>query len=434
VRFSGLIIAAAVAILPFSAGAQADAAPSGRDLFQGFRPFSAGQQAIDRNLPAGFAACANCHGADGAGKQEGGIRIPPVDMGSLTSARGALPGFAASTTILAAIEQGIGRDGRALRPMMPRYKLTEDEAHALLFYLSLVGTREDRPHGVSVDEVRLGALLPVTGPLADEGKAVLAGMRETVDAVNGSGGIYGRRLVLIVEDVASDPLPAVERLLQRDVFVVVGGLWRASEAELERRLAVAHVPVIASLVVRDSPPAKASWVTDLMAPRSEQRKRLLPALAACRTNGPRWLFLNEGEGEVAAGIEAVDGVAVSSARGIKAGCIGYDLGRLKAVEQAGLEGWRREVVLPFPNAVLPRDDGNMWKGLGQAALRIAVEALSASGAALHETSLLEALPKLKGFEPIAGAPVRFSRNRMVAWEPDVLSLEPPAPGNDERGP
>ena len=432
-RSSGLLIAATVSILPFPAGAQADAAPSGRELFQGFRAFAAGQQVTDRNLPAGFAACANCHGADGAGKQEGGVRIPPIDMGSLTSARGAMPGFATNSAILAAIEQGIGRDGRALRPLMPRYRLAEDEAHALLLYLPLVGTREDRPHGVSVDEVRLGALLPVTGPLADEGKAVLAGMQETVDAANGNGGIYGRRLVLVAEGIAPDPLSAVDRLLRRDVFAVVGGLWSANEAELERRLAAARVPVIASLVVRESPPANTSWVTDLMASRSEQRKRLMPALATCRTNGPRWLFWGEGEGETADGIDAVDGAAVRNARGTEGGCIGYDLGHLKAVEQASLEGWRREIVLPFPNAVLRRDGGDMWRGLGRAALKIAVEALSASGAALHEASLLEALPKLKGFEPIAGAPIHFARTRTNAWEPDVLSLEPAVSENDERG-
>ncbi len=426
-RCSGLITAAAIAFLYSWGSACADADTSGRNLFQGFRPFQAGPEATNRNLPTSFAACANCHGVSGAGKLEGGVQIPPVDIRSLTGTRGILPGFATGEMILAAIENGVGRGGRPLGSIMPRYNLTDEEARALLLYLSEVGTREDQPHGVSSSNVRLGTLLPVTGPLADEGKAILAGMQETVETLNSNGGIYGRRIVLVTQDVAKDPLGALETLLKGNIYAVVGGMWPANETELEERLAAAHVSAIASLVVRDSPPTKTSWITDMMAPRDSQEQRLQSALLACKTVGPRWLLITRREdktGPLAEGIEAVDRTALDTPERSEPGCIGYDIARLQMVEEASLDGWQREVVLPFPSALLRGDDSNIWRRLGQAAIKVTAEALSASGAGLHERSLLEALPDLKGFEPIDGAPIQFSPSHKVAWDPDILSLGP----------
>jgi hypothetical protein len=49
-----------------------------------------------------------------------------------------------------------------------------------------------------------------------------------------------------------------------------------------------------------------------------------------------------------------------------------------------------------------------------------MEVLSVAGVALHERAPLEALPRLNGFEPVPGAPVRYSDRRRYGWDPDVL--------------
>ncbi|MFF7051418.1 ABC transporter substrate-binding protein [Streptomyces griseorubiginosus] len=61
----------------------------------------------------------------------------------------------------------------------------------------------------AVSAVRIGVLVPLTRPgWVEAGQHLLAGIELGADSVNGSGGIDGRPLELVVRDTAADPLRA----------------------------------------------------------------------------------------------------------------------------------------------------------------------------------------------------------------------------------
>ncbi len=398
----------------------------GRALFQGTRPFSAGIAATDRHLPAAFAGCANCHGRDGAGKTEGGMSAPAIGKVSLESLRGPLAPYRSKDAVLAAIEAGIGRGGDPLGSLMPRYTLSADEREALFSYLARVGTPADLPPGVSADALRLGLLLPLSGPHAKQGQAVADGITRVITATNHAGGIHGRRIELIARDTAMGERAALNSLVRQDIYAIVGGMWDATDDALEQRLAEARIPVVASLVVRQDARPTNRWISDLMASRTAQKKLLEATLLSCQTNGPRWM-LQMGKDAIRgdAGVVEVTDDRVRQLPAPEAdGCLGYDLSNLGVVKSEVTEHWRRRIVLPFPAAVLSDASGDIWTLLGAASARIAMEALSAAGASLHETSLIEVLPQIAGFEPIRGAPVEFSVGRANAWDAGILALDP----------
>jgi branched-chain amino acid transport system substrate-binding protein len=87
------------------------------------------------------------------------------------------------------------------------------------------------PQGVSKDEIVVGSIQDLSGPIAGFGKQVRNGMLLRVDEINEQGGINGRKLKLIVEDSAYDPKKAVlaaQKLVNQDkIFIMVGHIGTA---------------------------------------------------------------------------------------------------------------------------------------------------------------------------------------------------------------
>ncbi|PZO11491.1 MAG: ABC transporter substrate-binding protein [Burkholderiales bacterium] len=85
--------------------------------------------------------------------------------------------------------------------------------------------------GVSKDEIVLGSIQDLSGPIAGFGKQVRLGMMLRVDEVNEQGGIGGRKIKLLVEDSAYDPRRAVlaaQKLVNQDkIFAMVGHIGTA---------------------------------------------------------------------------------------------------------------------------------------------------------------------------------------------------------------
>jgi branched-chain amino acid transport system substrate-binding protein len=85
--------------------------------------------------------------------------------------------------------------------------------------------------GVSKNEIVLGTIQDLSGPIAAFGKTSRNGMLLRVDEINEQGGIHGRRVRLIVEDSGYDPKKAVlatQKLAQSDrIFAAVGTLGTA---------------------------------------------------------------------------------------------------------------------------------------------------------------------------------------------------------------
>ena len=85
--------------------------------------------------------------------------------------------------------------------------------------------------GVSKNEIVLGSIQDLSGPLAGFGKQLRMGMMLRVDEINEQGGINGRKLKLLFEDSGYDPKKAVlaaQKLVNQDkVFAVVGHIGTA---------------------------------------------------------------------------------------------------------------------------------------------------------------------------------------------------------------
>ena len=105
---------------------------------------------------------------------------------------------------------------------------------AILAALALAATgaqAQKTSQGVSKNEILLGSIQDLSGPLAGFGKQARLGMMLRVDEINEQGGINGRKLKLIIEDSGYDPKKAVlaaQKLVNQDkIFMMVGHIGTA---------------------------------------------------------------------------------------------------------------------------------------------------------------------------------------------------------------
>jgi ABC-type branched-subunit amino acid transport system substrate-binding protein len=215
-------------------------------------PVMARVGAADIVLPASSLPCANCHGADGQGRAEGGVRPPDLNWSRLSSRYGQqqingrdYPAYTEGT-LARAIQEGRDPGNNQLDPAMPRFVLSMKDQRDLSAYLKRLG--EDRDPGLSPDSLHLGTLLPSQGPLSEEGATVAAVLQGSVARINEAGGIHGRTLRLTILDPGPDRASAeqaLDRLIEQEqVFALIAPLVPALDAELAARLERAGVPLI----------------------------------------------------------------------------------------------------------------------------------------------------------------------------------------------
>lgn len=206
-------------------------------------------------LPATSLPCANCHGADGLGRPEGGVRPPELSWSRLTSTYGqqqingrTYPAYTEST-LARAVQEGRDPANNHLDPAMPRFVLSMNDQRNLTAYLKRLA--DDRDPGLSPDSLHLGTLLPSTGPLREEGATVASVLRGSVARINEAGGIHGRQLRLTILDPGPDRASAEQALNQlieqEQVFALIAPLVPALDTELASRLDQAGVPLIGPL-------------------------------------------------------------------------------------------------------------------------------------------------------------------------------------------
>jgi branched-chain amino acid transport system substrate-binding protein len=85
--------------------------------------------------------------------------------------------------------------------------------------------------GVTKDEILIGTIQDMSGPLAGYGKAVRNGMQLRIDELNEQGAIHGRKLRLVSEDSGYDPKRAVlaaQKLVNQDkIFIMAAHIGTA---------------------------------------------------------------------------------------------------------------------------------------------------------------------------------------------------------------
>lgn len=206
-------------------------------------------------LPATSLPCANCHGADGLGRPEGGVRPPDLSWSRLTSTYGQqqingrnYPAYTEGT-LARAVQEGRDPGNNRLDPAMPRFVLSMNDQRNLTAYLKRLA--DERDPGLTPDSLHLGTLLPSQGPLADEGTTVAAVLNGSVARINEAGGIHGRKVRLTVLDPGPDRASAeqaLDRLIEQEqVFALIAPLAPALDSQLVTRLERAGIPLIGPL-------------------------------------------------------------------------------------------------------------------------------------------------------------------------------------------
>jgi branched-chain amino acid transport system substrate-binding protein len=95
----------------------------------------------------------------------------------------------------------------------------------------ILGTSGVSRGGLGVEKIRIGAIVPLTGPFAQLGSNYPLGFQPAIDEINSKGGVLGAKLRLIVYDDKNDAKEAVaafQRLVEVDRVVAVVGLKRNS--------------------------------------------------------------------------------------------------------------------------------------------------------------------------------------------------------------
>ena len=209
-----------------------------------------------QQLPGPAVRCGNCHGPDGRGRPEGGIRPGNIIWSELIKPYGhehdngrRHPPFD-EASLRRSIVDGVDPAGTPLDGSMPRYKISGRDWKALLAYMKVLEFQQDP--GVGSDTLRLGTLLPVTGRFAGLGQAVKGVLQAHLDEINGSGGIHGRRLELVSAEYASEDRDAATRALRKlveqgDVFALLSPFAAGIEDELGRLANAARIPVVGPL-------------------------------------------------------------------------------------------------------------------------------------------------------------------------------------------
>jgi branched-chain amino acid transport system substrate-binding protein len=116
--------------------------------------------------------------------------------------------------------------------------------------------------GVGKDQILVGSIQDLSGPIAGFGKQARNGMLLRVDEVNEQGGVGGRKIVLKVEDSGYDPKRAVlaaQKLVNQDkIFAMVGHIGTAQNLAtfpvLFDKNVISFFPLSAAREMREATP------------------------------------------------------------------------------------------------------------------------------------------------------------------------------------
>src|SRR5215831_17606995 len=153
-------------------------------------------------IPASSLACANCHGREGLGKNEGGVSPSNLTWDSLTrpypvtAPSGRTHSAYDESLFKRAITMGFDPGGNQLQVAMPRYRMSLDDVADLIAYIKKLGKSTDP--GLTETTIQVGTVVPAQGPLSEMGKALSSVLKAYFEELNAQGGIFGRKVELQV--------------------------------------------------------------------------------------------------------------------------------------------------------------------------------------------------------------------------------------------
>jgi ABC-type branched-subunit amino acid transport system substrate-binding protein len=212
---------------------------------------------VGLKAPGGGFPCVNCHLAGGTGQSEGGVQSSDITWFTLTKEQetarptGRTHPPYTDETIRKAVTDGVDPAGSALATAHPRFRMETGDLDDLLAYMKAMD-REPVP-GVTDNAVRVGILLPATGPLAEVSREVETLLSLYFSAVNARGGIYNRSLQLV--PLRYDPsrtgsaAGAVQAASEKgEIFCFLANTGIDADDEAARHLSDEKVPVIVPLL------------------------------------------------------------------------------------------------------------------------------------------------------------------------------------------
>lgn len=221
------------------------ASPSGDSITSYF-----GEDLLE--LPGEAATCGSCHGPDGKGRPESGVLPSNITWKHLVRSYGHLhpdglehPRFD-EESLRSYMRTGIYPGGRKGDPSMPIYEISDRDLDDLLAYLKLVGTILDP--GLSPAAIRVGTLVPAEGALGEIGAVIREVLEAYFREVNMAGGIYGRRLELVVHQIplAEESVPDAVRgwLAEARPFALVSPFTPRMDVEVHSAVSGEGIPLI----------------------------------------------------------------------------------------------------------------------------------------------------------------------------------------------
>ncbi|MEY4730729.1 MAG: hypothetical protein RL020_1887 [Pseudomonadota bacterium] len=237
-------------------------------------------------------ACATCHGIAGEGTQEGGQRAPPLTWQWLSHAQTqfgrARPAYNA-TEFNRAVETGVDVSGKSLSSVMPKYPLNDIELASLQNYLSIIGSASDTQEGVSDATLLIGAALPLSGKLQSVGEIIQRELTQVFDQLNQEGGLYGRRVHLVVRDSRSEgagELSATQALVEQDRVLLLVGSFLTPSSGVEAWLQQQTIPLIGPVTLSSLNQEKNTNIFYLLPSMADQGRVLAEHALTSSDTGP----------------------------------------------------------------------------------------------------------------------------------------------------
>ncbi|MCZ7665105.1 MAG: ABC transporter substrate-binding protein [Thermoleophilia bacterium] len=110
------------------------------------------------------------------------------------------------------------------------------------------GTTETTAGGGDSGPIKVGVILPLTGPAAAPAASVKNGLELEIEAINAAGGIGGRQIELVIEDdgsVVDKAVAAATKLIQQDNVTAILGPFPPYELPATRQMTEeAQIPQI----------------------------------------------------------------------------------------------------------------------------------------------------------------------------------------------
>lgn len=256
-------------------------------------------------VPAASLPCAGCHGRDGKGRPEGGVRPSALTWTSLSKPYGVThpdgrrhPPYDARL-LKRAISLGLDPAGNPLDGTMPRFRMSLQDMEDLVAYLQQLGAGSDP--GMSDAVVRVGVLLPPSGPLSEMGKAIQAVVTARFESLNRHGGLYGRKLearFFEAPHLADQRRSWTADFLDREeIFAGLAGFFAGADVELASLFEEKRVPMVGPFTVHPQEVVPLNRYVFYLLPGIETQEKALIRFVA-RSGWPEPRRIGSGAGPV----------------------------------------------------------------------------------------------------------------------------------------